>query len=70
MEKHLIRDEKSPEGYESPPCLAHEIDPIYSDPLAVDATWAYECGRLAQGRAHAVAVRADPANALADLVRV
>lgn len=29
-------DDISPSGYASPPCLAHEIDPAYFDPLATD----------------------------------
>ena len=29
-------DEDAPQGYASPPCLAHEIDPTYFDPQATD----------------------------------
>lgn len=32
-------------GYASPPCLAHEIDPAYFDPLAVDPQQAVDVAR-------------------------
>lgn len=32
-------------GYASPPCLAHEIDPAYLDPLAVDPQQALDVAR-------------------------
>lgn len=34
-----------PGGYASPPCLAHEIDPAYFDPLAVDPQQAEDVAR-------------------------
>ncbi len=37
---------KNPQdGYASPPCLAHEIDPTYFDPLATDAEQARDVAR-------------------------
>lgn len=34
-----------PRGYASPPCLAHEVDPAYFDPLAVDPVQARDVAR-------------------------
>jgi len=59
-----------PRGYASPPCLAHEIDPAYFDPLAVDPTQARDVARwrkaerlrlLAERAALPVAVRQEAA---------
>lgn len=41
----MTADEDEPRGYASPPCLAHEIDPAYFDPLAVDPTQARDVAR-------------------------
>ena len=41
----MNEDEDEPKGYASPPCLAHEIDPTYFDPLAVDPTQASDVAR-------------------------
>ncbi len=38
-------DERPTRGYASPPCLAHEIDPAYFDPLAVDPRQAEDVAR-------------------------
>lgn len=38
-------DEQGPQGYASPPCLAHEIDPAYLDPSGVDARQATDVAR-------------------------
>lgn len=63
-----------PRGYASPPCLAHEIDPAYFDPLAVDPQQARDVARwreaerarlLAKRRALSVAERRALAEALA-----
>lgn len=35
----------APRGYASPPCLAHEVDPAYFDPLAVDPAQARDVAR-------------------------
>lgn len=40
-----MTDEPKPRGYASPPCLAHEIDPTYFDPLAVDPAQARDVAR-------------------------
>ncbi|RMH47501.1 MAG: 5-formyltetrahydrofolate cyclo-ligase [Alphaproteobacteria bacterium] len=64
-----------PRGYASPPCLAHEIDPAYFDPLAVDPVQARDVARwrraerarlLAERRALGAAERARMTRALAD----
>jgi 5,10-methenyltetrahydrofolate synthetase len=34
-----------PSGFASPPCLAHELDPLYADPLAVDPQQALDVAR-------------------------
>lgn len=39
------RDEPAFGGYASPPCLAHEIDPAYFDPLGVDPQQARDVAR-------------------------
>lgn len=36
MTTHDNDDDAKPRGYASPPCLAHEIDPAYFDPLGTD----------------------------------
>lgn len=41
----MTGDDDSPRGYASPPCLAHEIDPTYFDPLAVDPAQARDVAR-------------------------
>lgn len=38
-------DEDRPGGFASPPCFAHEIDPAYFDPLAVDPQQALDVAR-------------------------
>ena len=38
-------DEMKAHSYASPPCLAHEIDPAYFDPLAVDPQQALDVAR-------------------------
>ncbi len=51
-------DEKSG-GYASPPCLAHEIDPAYFDPLGVDPQQAQDVARWRKSeRARLLAERA------------
>jgi 5,10-methenyltetrahydrofolate synthetase len=46
-------------GYASPPCLAHEIDPAYVDPLAVDPQQAVDVARWRRAeRARLLADRA------------
>lgn len=66
----MTGDDDSPLGYASPPCLAHEIDPTYFDPLATDATQARDVARwrkaerarlLAERAATPVGVRQDAA---------
>lgn len=61
-------------SYASPPCLAHQIDPAYFDPLAVDPQQATDVARwrkaervrlLAERAALSVAERADVAAAIA-----
>ena len=61
-------------GYASPPCLAHEIDPAYFDPLAVDPQQASDVARWRKAErrrlrseraALSVSQRADAARALA-----
>lgn len=41
----MTRDTDRPQGYASPPCLAHEIDPAYFDPFAVDEAQARDVAR-------------------------
>lgn len=45
-------DSKKPQrgSYASPPCLAHEIDPTYFDPLAVDPAQARDVARWRKAR--------------------
>ncbi len=71
----MTHDNDAPKGYASPPCLAHEVDPTYSDPLAVDprqardvARWrTAERARLLAGRAAlSVEARQTAARAIAD----
>ena len=66
----MTGNDDSPRGYASPPCLAHEIDPTYFDPLATDATQARDVARwrkaarmrlLAERAALPVSVRQDAA---------
>ncbi len=40
-----MTDDHKLRGYASPPCLAHEIDPTYFDPLAVDPAQARDVAR-------------------------
>lgn len=40
-----MTDDHKPRSYASPPCLAHEIDPTYFDPLAVDPAQARDVAR-------------------------
>ena len=55
----MTGDDDSPRGYASPPCLAHEIDPTYSDPLAVDPAQARDVARWRKAeRARLLAERA------------
>lgn len=55
----MTGDDASPRGYASPPCLAHEIDPTYSDPLAVDPAQARDVARWRKAeRARLLAERA------------
>lgn len=67
-------DYSKPHGYASPPCLAHEIDPAYFDPLAVDPQQALDVARwrkseriklLAERAALPVATRQAAAEAVA-----
>ncbi|MEY8144753.1 5-formyltetrahydrofolate cyclo-ligase [Falsihalocynthiibacter sp. CO-5D18] len=41
----MSHDEKPADGYASPPCLAHEIDPAYFDPLGVTPQQAQDVAR-------------------------
>ena len=55
----MTGDDDSPRGYASPPCLAHEIDPTYFDPLAVDPAQARDVARWRKAeRARLLAERA------------
>lgn len=67
-------DDIRPSGYASPPCLAHEIDPAYLDPLATDPQQAADVARwrkverhrlLAERAALPVSVRQAAAHAVA-----
>lgn len=73
-ENRMTNDDDRPRGYASPPCLAHEIDPTYFDPLAVDPTQAQDVARwrkaervrLLEERANLpVATRQEAAQAIA-----
>lgn len=44
----------TPRGYASPPCLAHEVDPAYFDPLAVDPQQARDVARWRTARREAL----------------
>ena len=66
----MTGDDHSARGYASPPCLAHEIDPAYFDPLATDAAQTRDVVRwrkaervrlLAERAALPVSVRQDAA---------
>lgn len=68
-------DHAKPRSYASPPCLAHEIDPAYFDPHAVDPQQALDVARwrkaermrlLAERAALPVAVRQAAGEAIAD----
>lgn len=70
----MTHDSTRPHGYASPPCLAHEIEPAYFDPLAVDPQQAADVARwrraertrlLAQRATLPVAVRHAAAEAIA-----
>ncbi|RMF38241.1 MAG: 5-formyltetrahydrofolate cyclo-ligase [Alphaproteobacteria bacterium] len=70
----MNESDDAPRGYASPPCLAHELDPAYFDPLAVDPQQARDVARwrtatrerlLAERRALSVAERAAITAALA-----
>jgi 5-formyltetrahydrofolate cyclo-ligase len=78
----MTGDDDSPRGYASPPCLAHEIDPTYFDPLAVDPEQARDVARwrkaerarlLAERAALSVSARQDAAERITprldDLIR-
>ena len=78
----MTGDDDSPRGYASPPCLAHEIDPTYFDPLAVDPAQARDVARwrkaerarlLAERAALSVSARQDGAERITprldDLIR-
>jgi 5-formyltetrahydrofolate cyclo-ligase len=55
----MTRDTDRPRGYASPPCLAHEIDPTYFDPQAVDATQVCDVARWRKAeRSRLIAERA------------
>ncbi len=55
----MTGDDHSARGYASPPCLAHEIDPTYFDPLAVDPAQARDVARWRKAeRARLLAERA------------
>ena len=55
----MTGDDDSPRGYASPPCMAHEIDPTYFDPLAVDPAQARDVARWRKAeRARLLAERA------------
>ena len=55
----MTGDDDSQRGYASPPCLAHEIDPTYFDPLAVDPAQARDVARWRKAeRARLLAERA------------
>lgn len=41
----MTPDNNSPRGFASPPCFAHQIDPAYVDPLAVDPQQAQDVRR-------------------------
>ena len=41
----MSKDEPRHRGYASPPCLAHEVDPAYFDPYAVDPQQATDVAR-------------------------
>lgn len=71
----MTPDNKKPQGFASPPCLAHEIDPAYADPLAVDPQQAQDVARwrsaerirlLAERAALPVETRRAAAGAIAD----
>ena len=78
----MTGDDDSQRGYASPPCLAHEIDPTYFDPLAVDPAQARDVARwrkaerarlLAERAALSVSARQDAAERITprldDLIR-
>lgn len=55
----MTGDDESRRSYASPPCLAHEIDPAYFDPLAVDPAQARDVARWRKAeRARLLAERA------------
>ncbi|MEY8099273.1 5-formyltetrahydrofolate cyclo-ligase [Falsihalocynthiibacter sp. S25ZX9] len=55
----MPHDEKPADGYASPPCLAHEIDPAYFDPLGVTPQQAQDVARWRKAeRARLLAERA------------
>jgi len=55
----MTGEDDSLRGYASPPCLAHEIDPAYFDPRAVDPTQARDVARWRKAeRARLLADRA------------
>lgn len=55
----MTGDDDSSRGYASPPCLAHEIDPAYFDPLSVEPQQAADVARWRKaGRARLLAERA------------
>jgi len=67
-------DDMKPPGFASPPCLAHEIDPAYFDPLASDPQQSLDVARwrkaervrlLAERSALPVATRQAAAEAIA-----
>ncbi len=69
-----MSDEDRPAGAASPPCFAHEVDPTYFDPLAIDPQQASDVARwrraererlLAERAALPVAAREELAAALA-----
>ena len=71
----MTPDSKFPKGFASPPCLAHQIDPAYADPLAVDPQQTLDVARwrraerirlLAERAALSVDARRAAAVAIAD----
>lgn len=56
----MTRNDDTPHGYASPPCLAPDVDPAYFDPLAVDPQQATDVARWRKvERARLLSMRAD-----------
>jgi 5,10-methenyltetrahydrofolate synthetase len=41
----MMSEARKPAGYASPPCMAHEVDPAYFDPMATDPEQARDVAR-------------------------